>query len=98
MLLDLRPEVASFTFGVPSEQECKRLRDAGITTVGTVTTLDEADAAVDCGVDAVAVQGASAGGHRGTFGPSQRRTRNPCPAARRCRARVSVPIIAAGGL
>ena len=38
VLLDLRPEVASFTFGVPSAQECKRLRDAGITTVGTVTS------------------------------------------------------------
>src|SRR5215207_10068609 len=26
VLLDLRPEVASFTFGVPSAQDCKRLR------------------------------------------------------------------------
>ena len=69
VLLDLRPEVASFTFGPPSAQECKRLRDAGITTVGTVTTVEEANAAVDCGVDAVAVQCASAGGHRGTFDP-----------------------------
>ena len=99
VLLDLRPEVASFTFGLPSEQECKRLRDAGITTVGTVTTLDEADAAVDCGVDAVAVQGASAGGHRGTFDPVARRTRNRCPSCSPLSgARVGVPIIAAGGL
>ena len=69
VLLDLRPEVASFTFGLPSAEECTRLRDAGITTVGTVTSVDEADAAVDCGVDAIAVQGPSAGGHRGTFDP-----------------------------
>ena len=42
VLLDLRPEVASFTFGLPSDDECLRLRQAGITTVGTVTTLAEA--------------------------------------------------------
>ena len=69
VLLDLRPEVASFTFGLPSVAECTRLRDAGIATVGTVTSVDEADAAVDRGVDAIAVQGPSAGGHRGTFDP-----------------------------
>ena len=99
MLLDLRPEVASFTFGVPSAQECKRLRDAGITTVGTVTSVYEADAAVACGVDAVVVQCASAGGHRGTFDPVAEP--NPLPLAELLAAvgaRVSVPMIAAGGL
>ena len=99
VLLDLRPEVASFTFGLPSTQECKRLCDAGVTTVGTVTTVEEADAAVDCGVDAVAVQCASAGGHRGTFDPVA--APNPQPLSEllaAVRARVSVPIIAAGGL
>ena len=99
VLLDLRPEVASFTFGLPSRQECTRLRDAGITTVGTVTTLDEADAAVACGVDAVAVQGPSAGGHRGSFNPVAEP--NPQPLNEllaAVRERVSVPIIAAGGL
>ena len=99
VLLDLRPEVASFTFGVPSAQECKRLRDAGITTVGTVTTGEEAVAAVDCGVDAVAVQCASAGGHRGTFDPVA--APNPQPLSELLAdvmARVSVPVIAAGGL
>src|SRR5689334_22894016 len=47
VLLDLRPEVASFTFGLPSVEECRRLRDAGIATVGSVTSVAEADAAVD---------------------------------------------------
>ena len=99
VLLDLRPEVASFTFGLPSAAECKRLSDAGITTVGTVTSVDEADAAVDCGVDAIAVQCASAGGHRGTFDPVA--APNPLPLSElltAVRAHVSVPIIAAGGL
>lgn len=99
VLLDLRPEVASFTFGLPSAEECKRLRDAGIATVGTVTSVYEADAAVDCGVDAIAVQGPSAGGHRGTFDPVAEP--NPQPLTEllvAALARVSVPVIAAGGL
>src|SRR6478736_1847535 len=33
VLLDVRPDVASFTFGVPSAEECGRLREAGITVV-----------------------------------------------------------------
>ena len=70
VLLDLRPAVASFTFGLPSADEVRRLTEAGITTVGTVTTLAEARQAAERGVDAVAAQGPSAGGHRGTFDPS----------------------------
>lgn len=99
VLRDLRPEVASFTFGLPSPEECKRLRDAGITTVGTVTSVYEADNAVACGVDAIAVQGPAAGGHRGTFDPVAEP--NPQPLTELLAAvvaRVSVPVIAAGGL
>ncbi|GFG51470.1 oxidoreductase [Mycolicibacterium agri] len=99
VLLDLRPEVASFTFGLPSPEECTRLKASGITTVGTVTSIYEADAAVDCGVDAIAVQGPSAGGHRGTFDPVA--DPNPLPLPELLTAaveRVDVPVIAAGGL
>jgi nitronate monooxygenase len=99
VLLDLKPEVASFTFGLPTPEECQRLRDAGITTVGTVTSVDEADAAVDCGVDAVAVQGPGAGGHRGTFDPVAEPNAQPLvELLAAIVARVSVPVIAAGGL
>ncbi|RDH78051.1 nitronate monooxygenase [Mycolicibacterium moriokaense] len=99
VLLDLRPEVASFTFGLPTAEECLRLREAGIATVATVTSVHEADAAVDCGVDAVAVQGPSAGGHRGTFDPGAEPNPQPLPELLSATlARVSVPVIAAGGL
>ena len=99
VLLDMRPEVASFTFGLPSVEECKRLRDSGIATVGTVTSVYEADAAVDSGVDAIAVQGPSAGGHRGTFDPVAEPNVQPLPELLAAAvARVSVPVIAAGGL
>ena len=99
VLLDVRPEVASFTFGLPSEDECQRLRAAGITTVGSVTTLAEAQAAVACGVDAVAAQGPAAGGHRGTFDPTVEPATEPLDELlASVTAGVSVPGIAAGGL
>jgi nitronate monooxygenase len=99
VLFDLRPEVASFTFGLPTEWECKRLHDAGITTVGTVTTVEEADAAVECGVEALAVQGPAAGGHRGTFDPVAQPNAQPLSELLAgVRARVGIPVIAAGGL
>jgi nitronate monooxygenase len=99
VLLDVKPEVASFTFGLPTPEECQRLRDAGITTVGTVTSVHEADAAVDCGVDAVAVQGPGAGGHRGTFDPVAEPNAQPLSELLAATvARVSLPVIAAGGL
>jgi nitronate monooxygenase len=99
VLLELRPEVASFTFGLPSVEECARLRGAGIATVGSVTSVAEADAAVACGVEAIAVQGPAAGGHRGTFDPVAEP--NPQPLREllaETLARVRLPVVAAGGL
>jgi nitronate monooxygenase len=98
VLLDLRPEVASFTFGLPSVEECKRLRAAGVATVGTVTSVDEANAAVDCGVEAMAVQGPAAGGHRGTFDPVAEPNPAPLNDLLAAMGQVDIPLIAAGGL
>lgn len=99
VLLDVRPEVASFTFGVPSAEECRRLREAGVTVVGTVTTLAEAQTAVARGVDAVAAQGPSAGGHRGTFDPGAQPATQPLDELlAEVEAAVDLPVVAAGGL
>ena len=99
VLLDLKPDVASFTFGLPSAEECGRLRAAGIATVGTVTTVAEARLAVDCGVDMLAAQGPSAGGHRGTFDPTaQPATESLDELLAAVTAAVDVPVAAAGGL
>lgn len=99
VVLDLRPEVVSFTFGLPGAQEIARLRGAGITTVGTVTTLDEARLAVARGVDALAVQGPGAGGHRGTFDPAAAPASQPLDQLlAEVLAAVDIPVAAAGGL
>ena len=59
--------VFSFTFGIPTPAWIDRFRAAGTMLVGTATTVAEAVALGDAGVDAIVAQGAEAGAHRGTF-------------------------------
>lgn len=66
-LLDLRPRVASFHFGLPSADAVKALKEAGIVILGSATTAAEARALETGGADAIIAQGHEAGGHRGTF-------------------------------
>lgn len=99
VLCDLRPAVVSFTFGLPSAAEVTRLREAGISLVGTVTTVAEARAAVQRGMDALAVQGPDAGGHRGTFDPAVRPATQPlAELLAAVLAEAGRPVVAAGGL
>ena len=62
-----RPAVVSFTFGCPATEVFERLHAAEIAVWVTVTNVEEARAAHAAGADAVVVQGAEAGGHRGGF-------------------------------
>lgn len=99
VLMDLRPPVASFTFGVPSADELRRLTVAGITTVGTVTTFAEARLAAERGIAAMVVQGPSAGGHRGTFDATAKPSEQPLHELLAViTARFEIPVVAAGGL
>ncbi|HEX3463621.1 MAG TPA: nitronate monooxygenase [Candidatus Elarobacter sp.] len=66
-ILRAKPAVFTFTFGIPDAQTLRRFRDAGIFTIGTATTVAEALALKDAGVDGVFAQGSEAGAHRGTF-------------------------------
>ena len=67
VLLEERVPVFSFTFGIPPREMLDACRKAGIATMGTATTVAEAQALEQAGVDFVCAQGAEAGGHRGTF-------------------------------
>ena len=58
--------VVSFTFGCPDASALARLQSAGCAAWVTVTTPAEAVAAADGGADALVVQGAEAGSHRGS--------------------------------
>ena len=94
VVLDERPRVFTFAFGIV---EPAPLRDAGILTLGTATTAEEARALEQAGVDAVVAQGAEAGGHRGSFlGGFPLVPLAELVAA--CVDAVSLPVVAAGGI
>src|SRR5690242_16779374 len=67
LLLDTKPEVASFHFGLPEPDVIAALKAAGIFIMSSATTVAEARRLEQAGVDAVIAQGTEAGGHRATF-------------------------------
>jgi nitronate monooxygenase len=94
VVFDERPRVCSFSFGILDPTP---LRDAGIVTLGTATTLEEAQALEHAGVDVVVAQGAEAGGHRGSFLDGFPLV----PLAElvtACVDALSLPVVAAGGI
>jgi nitronate monooxygenase len=98
-VLELRPAVVSFHFGLPDEEAVSELRGAGSRVIASATTVAEAVELEHRGVDAVIAQGVEAGGHRGSFlvegdeGPVGTLALVPQVADA-----VSVPVIAAGGI
>ena len=94
VVLEERPAVCSIAFGIADPAP---LREVGIVVLGTATTAEEAQALEQAGVDAVVVQGAEAGGHRGSFldGFPLVPLAELVPA---CVDAVTVPVVAAGGI
>ena len=98
-VLEARPEVFSFTFGIPNPKDISLLRSRGILVLGTATTLAEARLLQEAGVDGIVAQGAEAGAHRGTFaGPFEAAMVPTFALVRQICAAISVPVIASGGL
>ncbi len=98
-VLDARPPIFSFTFGIPDRDSMSRLKSRGIAILGTATTVDEARALEAAGVDAIVAQGAEAGAHRGTFLDSFESSLVPTlDLVRASAATVKLPVIATGGL
>lgn len=98
MLVEERPAVVSFHFGLPSADVIAELKQAGIKLLAAVTSVDEARQAEAAGVDALVAQGIEAGGHRGAFDPDVD-DRLGVFALTRLLVRTSpLPVIAAGGI
>jgi len=99
MLLKLRPQILSFHFGIPSSEQLKALREAGIYTLATATSLEEAKQIEDAGINAIVAQGIEAGGHRGLFHPdSQDECLSTSTLIQLLTKQSKLPIIAAGGI
>ncbi|KAB8038564.1 NAD(P)H-dependent flavin oxidoreductase [Janthinobacterium aquaticum] len=99
MLFDERPAVVSFHFGLPPASTVQALRAAGIYTIASATSVEEAQLIEQAGVDAIVAQGYEAGGHRGVFDPDARDEKLPAFVLLRQLVRqTSLPVIAAGGM
>lgn len=98
MLLEERPAVVSFHFGLPSQAAIDALKDAGIVLLCSVTDLAEAQQAEHAGVHALVAQGYEAGGHRGVFDPQQDSEMGTFALVRVLSDACRLPVIAAGGI
>lgn len=99
LMAEERVALTSFTFGCPEAWMVDLLHSAGSAVVGTVTSVEEADAAAAVGVDVLCVQGTEAGGHRATF---DQQAPAPETGTRELLGQVRehhrLPVIAAGGV
>ena len=98
-VLDLRPPVVSFHFGLPGDDAFKAIKAAGLFTLSSATNVAEARELEARGIDAVIAQGFEAGGHRGTFSePYERGHVGTLALVPQIVDAVSIPVIAAGGI
>ena len=99
VVVELKPAVVSFHFGLPSKSLVERVRATGARIMSSATTVAEARWLESEGCDAVIAQGFEAGGHRGMFlatdAASQVGTLALVP---QIVDAVKVPVIASGGI
>jgi nitronate monooxygenase len=99
MVLEERPPVVSFHFGLPDAARIAAFHNAGIVLMASATNLDDARAIEAAGIDVVIAQGIEAGGHRGVFDPDLPDQELSTFALTRLLVRkLSIPVIAAGGI
>jgi nitronate monooxygenase len=99
LLREQAPPVVSFVFGCPPAGVIAALRERGSSVWVTVTSLDEASAALAAGADALVAQGYEAGGHRGGFADDDAAPPLGLLALLQLlAARTDSPLVAAGGI
>ena len=98
-LLEARPPVFSFVFGIPSAKILAECRRRGIVTLGAATSIAEGKALEEAGIDLIVATGLDAGGHRPAFlAPAEESLMGTMSVTQLIAARVRVPVIAAGGI
>ena len=96
---DLKPEVVSFHFGLPTQALLSRVKTPGCLVLSSATTVEEARWLEENGCDAIIAQGYEAGGHRGMFLTDNTATQAGTFAlVPQVVDAVKVPVIAAGGI
>ncbi|EJF88650.1 NAD(P)H-dependent flavin oxidoreductase [Bartonella tamiae] len=99
LIIEEKPAIVSFHFGLPTQKSIKSMKEKGIYLIASATTLKEALLIQAAGFDGVIAQGYEAGGHRGIFNEN---SHDDClsliPLLNQLVQNLSIPVIAAGGL
>jgi nitronate monooxygenase len=99
LLLDIKPPLVSFHFGLPEPRAIELLKAAGCRILCSATTTAEAIALELAGVDLVVAQGWEAGGHRGSFEVNHEdHGIGTMALVPQIADVVNIPVIAAGGI
>ncbi|MEV6281323.1 nitronate monooxygenase [Kribbella sp. NPDC051770] len=98
LLVERPVEYVSFTFGLPGAEVVAALAGVGTQVLATVTSVDEARAAVELGVHGLIAQGTEAGGHSGTHTPEKPAVVSLRALVEQVVAETTLPVIAAGGI
>lgn len=98
-VLDAGPAVLSLVYGVPAPDLVAAAHARDIRVLGTATTVAEARALAESGVDAIVATGAEAAGHRVSFlDEAERSLVGTFSLVPQVVDAVDVPVIAAGGI
>lgn len=99
LVVELKPEIVSFHFGLPREDLLDRVKATGAKILSSATTVDEGIWLEGKGCDAIIAQGLEAGGHRGMFLTDDIATQiGTLALVPQLVDAVRVPVIAAGGI
>lgn len=99
LMVEMKPRVISFHFGLPESRFIDRLKAAGCIIQSSATSVAEACWLEARGADAVIAQGFEAGGHRGMFLSSDLTSQvGTFALVPQVVDAVQVPVIAAGGI
>ncbi len=91
-------ELVTFTFGPVPRSAVEALHSAGTAVGFTVTSAHEAREAVVLGADLLVAQGATAGGHRGTWHLADKPNDDATVEVLRAVLDLGLPVIASGGV
>ncbi|MDR4894539.1 MULTISPECIES: NAD(P)H-dependent flavin oxidoreductase [unclassified Chryseobacterium] len=91
-------KILSFTFGNLDDQSIQKLKENGVTLIGTCTSVREALLLENSGIDIICVQGIEAGGHRGSFEAENIPQIGGLSLLSQIYEQVKVPLIYAGGI
>lgn len=98
-VMDIKPKVFSFMFGLLDPDIVEECHKRGILLAGNATTLDEAIALENIGVDFIVASGFESGGHRPSFlGKAEFSVTGTFVLIQLIKDKVKVPVIAAGGI